>query len=309
MNEAPTTAEVTASLESILITNELNKRQTRPPDYEAENRALLVIAQHMADSPRSTLQRLAEAALEICRAESAESVLSPGRTAIFTGPPSLEHGSRTSVAGRRVTSALAASCSTVTPMQLFKHPERLYPYLLPISPPVTEALLTPFYGRGKSCRHGLGGRHSPDRKFDAEDLRLIESLGRFAAAVYPLQVALDEQEQQSHSLRDINERLLVSSVRQHELTERAERAESALRASEERLVGELSATRHLQSVSALLIEGDSTDTLYERILDAAVAIMHSDGASIQTLDEDHDALRMLAWRGFEPGLRQDFRVR
>ena len=71
MNEPPTMAGVTASLESILITNELNKRQTRPPDYQAENRALLVLAQHMADSPRSTLQRLAEAALEICRAESA----------------------------------------------------------------------------------------------------------------------------------------------------------------------------------------------------------------------------------------------
>ncbi len=37
-----------------------------------------------------------------------------------------------------------------------------------------------------------------------------------------------------HQMRDMNEALLVSSVRQHELTEQAEKAEAALRESEER---------------------------------------------------------------------------
>ena len=60
-----------ASLEAVLSTDELYARQSRPPDYESENRGLLAIAQHMADSPRTTLQKLAEVALEICRADSA----------------------------------------------------------------------------------------------------------------------------------------------------------------------------------------------------------------------------------------------
>ena len=69
MNEPLIATDITASLESILITDELNKRPSRPPDYETESRALLAIAQHMADSPATTLQKLAEVALEICRAD------------------------------------------------------------------------------------------------------------------------------------------------------------------------------------------------------------------------------------------------
>jgi PAS domain S-box-containing protein len=308
MNEPPTTAGITASLDSILITDELNSRPIRLPDYEAENHALLAIAQHMADSPRSTLQKLVEVALEICRADSAGVSLVSKETGDFYWP-AVAGAWKPHIGGG--TPRNFGPCGVVLDrdsMQLFRHPERFYPYLVPISPSVTEALLTPYYVEGRAVGTVWVVAHSADRRFDAEDLRLIESLGRFAAALYPLQEALDTKEQQSRSLRDINERLLVSSVRQHELIERAERAESALRASEELLAGELSATQHLQSVSALLIEGDATDTLYERILDAAVAIMNSDGASIQTLDRDHDVLRMLAWRGFEPAFGQTFQL-
>ncbi|HEV2461682.1 MAG TPA: GAF domain-containing protein, partial [Ktedonobacterales bacterium] len=40
--------------------------------------------------------------------------------------------------------------------------------------------------------------------------------------------------------------------------------------------------------------------LYEQILDAAVAVMRSDMASMQMLDHDQHALRLLAWKGFAP---------
>jgi PAS domain S-box-containing protein len=308
MNEPPTTAEITASLESILITDELNRRPSRPPDYETENRALLAIAQYMADSPKSTLQKLAEVALEICRADSAGASLVSKKNGDFYWP-AIAGAWKPYIGGG--TPRNFGPCGVVLDrdsMQLFTHPERFYPYLVPISPPIAEALLTPFYVKGKAVGTVWVVAHSTDRKFDAEDLRLIESLGRLAAAVYPLQAALDTEEQQSQSLRDVNERLLVSSVRQHELTEKAQKVEAALRGSEERLAGELSATQQLQSVSALLIEGGSTNTLNEKILDAAVAIMHSDMASMQALDEDQDALRLLAWRGFDPAFGQIFQL-
>jgi two-component system sensor kinase FixL len=86
------------------------------------------------------------------------------------------------------------------------------------------------------------------------------------------------------------------------------RAEKALRESEERLARELSATQQLQAVSTLLIEAGTTDALYQKILDAAVAIMQSDMASMQTLDESQDALRLLAWRGFDPAFGQVFEL-
>jgi len=37
--------------ESILCTEELQKRGSRPPDYETENRALVTLARALADSP------------------------------------------------------------------------------------------------------------------------------------------------------------------------------------------------------------------------------------------------------------------
>ena len=59
-------------LQSILSTAELNRRPSRPPDYAAENRALLTLAQEMATSPAGILQKLADTALVLCRAHSAE---------------------------------------------------------------------------------------------------------------------------------------------------------------------------------------------------------------------------------------------
>lgn len=307
MNEPLITTDIPASLESILITEELNKRPSRPPDYEVESRALLAIAQHMADSPRTTLQKLAESALQICGADSAGVSLVSKKSGDFYWP-AVAGAWKPHIGGG--TPRNFGPCGVVLDrdsMQLFKRPERLYPYLLPISPPVVEALLTPFYVEGKAVGTVWVVAHSADRKFDSEDLRLIESLGRFAAAFFPLQTALEAQEEHSQSLRVFNERLVVSSIRQHELTEQAQEAEAALRVSEEELASELSATRQLQSVGALLIEGGfAADALYEKILDAGIAIMHAGMASMQTLDAERDALRLLAWRGFDPSFGQTF---
>ena len=41
----------TASLESILCTEDLCRRPSRPPDYEKENRALVALVSALADSP------------------------------------------------------------------------------------------------------------------------------------------------------------------------------------------------------------------------------------------------------------------
>ena len=44
-----------ASLESILCTEELQRRPSRPPDYEKENRALVKLVSALADSPSTIL--------------------------------------------------------------------------------------------------------------------------------------------------------------------------------------------------------------------------------------------------------------
>jgi hypothetical protein len=46
----------TASLESILCTEELNRRPSRAPHYEEENRALVKLVSALADSPSTIFQ-------------------------------------------------------------------------------------------------------------------------------------------------------------------------------------------------------------------------------------------------------------
>jgi hypothetical protein len=69
--EGEATIDVLPRLRSVLSAEEFNRRASRPPDYEAENRALIDLAQAMAISPDGILQKLAEAALRLCRAHSA----------------------------------------------------------------------------------------------------------------------------------------------------------------------------------------------------------------------------------------------
>src|SRR5690349_10699632 len=56
----------------------------------------------------------------------------------------------------------------------------------------------------------------------------------------------------------------------------------------------------LQETSTLLIQESKLDSLYQRILDAAVELMSSDMASMQELHPERNELRLLAWRGFHP---------
>ena len=60
-----------APLESILCTEELHRRPSRPPDYEKENRALVKLVSALADSPATIFQTLAETILDITQCDSA----------------------------------------------------------------------------------------------------------------------------------------------------------------------------------------------------------------------------------------------
>jgi PAS domain S-box-containing protein len=55
----------------------------------------------------------------------------------------------------------------------------------------------------------------------------------------------------------------------------------------------------LQQISASLIEEDNLDSLYARILDAAIEIMSADMGSIQKLYTEPNELRLLTWKGFD----------
>ena len=66
---------------------------------------------------------------------------------------------------------------------------------------------------------------------------------------------------------------------------------------------ELDTARRLQLVATQMINVNGTEAIYEQILDTAMAVLHSDFASIQMFYPERGAggeLRLLAHRGFSP---------
>jgi len=60
------------------------------------------------------------------------------------------------------------------------------------------------------------------------------------------------------------------------------------------------AALRLQQISTLLIQGGNLHSLYDRILDAAIASMSADMGSMQIFRPELKELHLLAWRGFHP---------
>src|SRR6516225_2502213 len=75
---------------------------------------------------------------------------------------------------------------------LFTHWERRYPYLGTALPLADEGLLVPFFVNGKAVGTIWAIAHNEHRKFDNEDLRLLESMGRFASAAYQTVESIDD---------------------------------------------------------------------------------------------------------------------
>jgi len=173
-----------APLESICCTDKLLSRPTRPPDYQKENTALAALVSALADSPRTILQALAVKVLETLDADSAGlSLLTKDGKRFYWA--AIAGAWKPHVGGG--TPRDFGPCGDVLDANvtmLFTHWERRYPYLSAAMPLAEEGLLVPFHVNGKAVGTIWTIAHRDDRKFDAEDQRLLESMGRFASAAY-----------------------------------------------------------------------------------------------------------------------------
>jgi PAS domain S-box-containing protein len=185
-NGMPSGISLPLDIRSARSVAELSKRPSRPPDYAAENRAMAALARKMASSPESILQGLADAALTLCRADSA-------------GVSLLEDFDQRSnfhwraIAGRWAphlgggTPRNFGPCGVVLDRNiplLFSHPEIDFPYFGEVQPLVEDALLIPFHVKGEAVGTIWVVSHVDDHRFDAEDLRVMTNLGNFAATAY-----------------------------------------------------------------------------------------------------------------------------
>ena len=178
--------------ESVIVPmEELTRRSSRLPEYTAESRALVALAQAMATSPTGILQKLADTALDLCRAQSAGISLVDEAGANFHWP---------AVAGQWAchlgggTPRDFGPCGTVLDRNtalVFTRPERHFSYLTEVQPYLEEGLLVPFSVDGKSVGTIWVVMHDQTYRFDAEDLRLITNLATFAGSAYQTLLSLD----------------------------------------------------------------------------------------------------------------------
>jgi len=249
-NDAPLESSIPgASLESILCTQELRNRPSRPPDYETENRALVALASALADSPRTILQTLADKVFEVLHADSAGlSLLTEDERRFYWAAVAGAWRPRIGAEAPRNFGPCGDVLDHNVPM-LFNHWERRYPYLSSAMPLADEGLLVPFYVNGKAVGTIWAVAHDNRRKFDAEDLRLLERMSRFASAAYQtvesienLRLQMSAREEAETELRELTNGLEAQvRARTEELEQRNKQlTEARARLAEEKLALERS---------------------------------------------------------------------
>jgi PAS domain S-box-containing protein len=111
----------------------------------------------------------------------------------------------------------------------------------------------------------------------------------------------DERARTIAALQQKAAALEAEVFRRQKAEERRERVEATLRETQRRLETELEDTKLLQKLSSELVSGQSLESLFQKLVNAAVAIMHSDFASMQMFYPERGTrgeLRLLASHGF-----------
>jgi PAS domain S-box-containing protein len=149
------------------------------------------------------LQKLAETALSLCRAQSAGVSLLDETRKNFYWP---------AVAGQWACYLGAGTprdfgpCGTVLDRDvplLFSHPERLFTCLAEVKPYLEEGLLFPFHVDGQAVGTIWVVNHDHGRQFGAEDMRVLGDLAAFAAAAYQSFLASTKVRESERRLRQI----------------------------------------------------------------------------------------------------------
>jgi PAS domain S-box-containing protein len=183
-----------ASLDDVLITADLARRTSRPPDYRAEADAVAGLAAALTEPESDALQALADTIVAMGIAGSAGvTVIDPARNECFWRAAA---GHWRHHAGTRMRLD-EAPCRVViadNAAALFREPDRFFS--APAATPAAhELLMAPLHIDGSAIGAVWAASHSPGRGFDQEDLRLLLRLGALASAAYRLEAALRASEE------------------------------------------------------------------------------------------------------------------
>ncbi|HEY9695865.1 MAG TPA: PAS domain S-box protein [Trichocoleus sp.] len=167
------------------MTGVLASRPVREPDCAAESQALRTFAQHLMDEPKSMLKTLVRLALDLCRSDTV------GVSLLETAPDGTSFFRWVAIAGalealeQSTTPGNFSPCGTTLACnqpQLYSYPERFFSYLYHPQFSVVEGLLIPLCVNDRALGTLWIVSHHEERRFDAEDQRLMMSLGGFTAS-------------------------------------------------------------------------------------------------------------------------------
>jgi signal transduction histidine kinase len=172
-----------ATLNDVDVRQELESRPRRPPDYEHEHDAFLLLAAALAGGSHDVLQKLAEVALDLCNAHTAGISLLEGDQIRWAAVA----GVCTSARGAIFPTHEAPSgvCIQRDGTQLMHLPDRCFRSLY-ANPRFVEMLLIPFHDRDRAIGTVWIVSHSTERRFDREDERVLRVLAQYASAGWQL---------------------------------------------------------------------------------------------------------------------------
>jgi hypothetical protein len=178
-------------VEDVLITEALAVRRKREADYAIESGALTLLARQLAEDPAALPQRLAMLTLDLCHAHSAGITMygrgasgDPLRFVAIRGPLSVCAGKFSAAADSFWATPLRGNA-----VMLFKTPARVFADLLEFEPAIFEALVVPCTKEGAAIGAIWAISHTPDKRFDAQDARLLRSMSPFVSAARQLEPA------------------------------------------------------------------------------------------------------------------------
>ena len=197
--------DAAVTLEDILVTGEIRRRLAHDPDYPAEIAALHTLARCLAAQPDAMLARLLETALALCDAGSAGlSLLEHSATGELFRWPHLA-GALASYAGGSTPRSFSPCgvCLDRGSPQLFSYPGRYFTYFQDASPEIVEGLVIPLRWNGEALGTIWIVSHDEARRFDGEDVRVMESLASFTAAALCVRAARQAAERAAeHAARE-----------------------------------------------------------------------------------------------------------
>jgi hypothetical protein len=173
-------AELPATLESILITDQLFSRACRPRAAQQETDALRALAR--ASSAEELIDCFLAMALELCGAGTA------GVSLLETNTKGEQIFRWTNLAGKLAKYVGGSTPRNFSPCgvtldcnapQLFDCPGRYFSYFNEVDIPIVEGLVIPFHVGGKTEGTIWIVSHERGWAFDAEDVRVMISLNEF----------------------------------------------------------------------------------------------------------------------------------